>query len=346
MGQNRFRHKDTKFSQSIVTTGGTTTLTADEAQVEIYTITGALATAAVIQFPYGPSDRALITVRNLTSNAGSPALRIKGFTDAALSVASAGVHLDQGMTLEAMWDGSEFQRIGDMSTPHKIRRRYGLTWQAGQYGLPQLNAVVDTDVAGAVKADKNFEILGTSAVSTDCTVYAEGGLNLATHGAANDQTILLPHLNGSGQTPWTDVTWGTDQETEWEGLIKTGASIAAAIIWAGLKLTNTPTAATNATQAFVRYQNAVTSGHFVYHADQQTGLDTGITVAASTLYHIRIRFGADRISRCYINDVCVATSVSAHTDTTDLIPYIGIQDTAAAVKNLRVIGQAIERNVA
>src|SRR5947199_345765 len=93
-------------------------------------------------------------------------------------------------------------------------------------------------------ADRDFELLGTNMTTALCTYNVEGGIKLTTAGADGDQGILLPNLN-TNQTPWQVVTWGSDQSAEWQCHIKTGASIANCIIWAGLKLTNTSTTATD-----------------------------------------------------------------------------------------------------
>lgn len=233
------------------------------------------------------------------------------------------------------------------TTFNALSRRYELRWVAGQRGKPGLNADIQ-NAAEATReiADPDFEVLGTNATSGSVTYNAEGGITLTTAGADNDQVILCPHLDAN-QTAWTQVTWGTDKEARWECHVKTGASIAAMILWLGLKLTNTPTVATDADQAFVRYQNGVNSGKFqaCYSiGGTDTEADTGITVAVSTEYHVLVTIDADRVPRFWINGTLVATG-TALTDATDFIPYIGVQASgAAAAKVVNVFGQAIGRN--
>lgn len=228
--------------------------------------------------------------------------------------------------------------------------RYRLTWIAGQRGKPSLNADIQ-NAAEATReiADPDFEVLGTNGTSALSTFYAEGGILFTTAGADNDQMILVPHLDAN-QTAWTGVTWGTDQELVWECFIQTTAAITAEIIWAGLKLTNTPTVATDNDQVFFRYQNGVTSGDWVAQdsiGNTDVGTDTSVLVAVNTKYHLQIIIDNARIARFYINGSLVRTTSAALTDATDLIPYIGVQASgAAAAKSIRIHGQVIERNVA
>ena len=227
--------------------------------------------------------------------------------------------------------------------------RYELRWVAGQRGKPGLNA----DIQNAAEAtrmvtDPDFEVLGTNASSDDVTFNAEGGIKIETDGADGDGVIVLPHLDAN-QTAWTQVTWGSDQETAWSCHIKTQASIANAIIWAGLKLTNTPTTATDADQVFFRYEDDVNDGEWqaVYSiGGTDTEVDTGIAVAASTEYHLVITIDSARVARMFVNGTLVATS-TALTDAKDFIPYIGVEaDGAAAAKSLVIYGQTISRKVA
>jgi len=217
--------------------------------------------------------------------------------------------------------------------------RFELSWVAGQHGLPVLNADI------ALLYDQDFEILGTNATADDVTYNAEGGITFETDGADGDEVILLPHLDAN-QTPWTQVTWGTDQEVIWSCHIKTDASIGNCIIWAGLKLTNTEVTGTDADQAFFRYENGVNSGKWqavssIGGADDAH--DSGVTVAINTAYHLVIAIASDRTAKFYINGALVETS-AALTDATDLIPYIGVAaDGAAEAKKLHVRGQKISR---
>lgn len=226
-----------------------------------------------------------------------------------------------------------------------VPTRFGLRWVAGQHGKPGLNADIQNAFeATRMIADPEFEILGTNAVSSCTSHYAEGGITLTTTTASGDQVIVLPHLDAE-QGGWGLTTWGTDKQTIWECRIATAAAITSEIIWAGLKLTNTSVVATDDHQVFFRYEAGVNSGKWqvIYSiGGTDTTVDAGVTVAVSTAYHLKVIIDASRIARCYINGALVATS-TALTDATDLIPYIGIQTATTAAKTLYVTGQAISR---
>ena len=233
---------------------------------------------------------------------------------------------------------------------NSLSNRYELQWVPTK--RPALNGVLVLDEnsnaathTAAIIADRDFELLGTNMTTALCTFNAEGGITLTTAGADGDEAILLPHLD-TNQTAWSVVTWGTDQQTEWECDIKSGANITNAIIWAGLKLTNTEVLSTDAKAAWFRYEDDVTAGKWIAvtsinNVDVST--DTGVTVATSTRYHLKIAIDSSRIARFWINGVLVHTS-TALDDASDLIPYIGVAaDGGAGAKAINVYGQAISR---
>ncbi len=244
-------------------------------------------------------------------------------------------------------DGSLQMGISAAGTSNgrRLSTRYQLLWVAGIHGKPGLAALLTNSLANYAITDRDFEIQGTNAVSADCAYSPEGGITLSSHGADNDQTILAPHTL-TNCSPWTAITWGSDQQTQWEAHVKTGSAVTAQILWAGLKLTNTPTVATDNDQAFFRYQNGVNGGNWQVNysiGNTDTAVDAGVAAAANTEYHFRIAISSTRIATFYLNGVLVATS-TALTDATDFIPFIGVQASgAAAVKSLRVLGHAISR---
>jgi len=227
-----------------------------------------------------------------------------------------------------------------------------LSWTAGKRGKPGLNA----DIQAAAEAtrmvtDADFEIeplagAGVNSTSALCTFNAEGGITITTAGADGDNEIIIPHLDAN-QSAWTKITWGTDKSVGWSCNIQSGANITNAIIWAGLKLTATPVTATDADQVFFRYEDDIIGGDWqaIYSVGgADTAQDTNVSVAVSTNYELMITIDADRIARMYINGTLVVTS-TALTDTTDLIPYIGVEaDGAGAAKAITVYGQTISRS--
>lgn len=239
--------------------------------------------------------------------------------------------------------------------------RLELKWVAGQRGKPGINADIQ-NVAESVRmiADPDFQVAGTNAASSGTAYAATGGITLTTAGADGDAVILQPHTNAS-QSPWGQFTWGTSKSVEWECEIATGASIASTVIWAGLKLTQTGAVATDDDQVYLRYQNGVTSGNWVVVssiANTDTQTDSGITVAVSTRYRIKIRIDSTRKAFVYMS---VGTSptgtderiadwkllyTTAALTSVSLIPYIGVSASgAAAAKSITVYGEAISKTI-
>lgn len=195
----------------------------------------------------------------------------------------------------------------------------------------------------AAPANKDWELLGTNAVTGDVTLDPEGGIKVATHGASGDSTIITPHLT-AGLSGWATTTWGTDDSTFFRTAIRTGPNITAAILYAGLKLTNTDVKATDADQVYFRYQDTINSGklEFVYSiAGVLTSVDCSVllgaaaTVAISTDYALAIIIDSTRVARGYVNGILVGTS-GVLTNTIDLIPYLGVKAGAVAVKSFKV----------
>lgn len=212
---------------------------------------------------------------------------------------------------------------------------------------PQLSATIDQvwTTEAARNASKDFEILGTNAADAKCKFGTTvGGIELLTAGADNDQMIVLPHLD-SGQTAWTGINWGTENQTQWEAVIKTDSAILTTLIWAGLKLTNTPTIITDDNQAMFRFSTDDSDTNWrIIHSIGGTDVnnDSGVEVEASTIYYLRIEIDKDRQAHFFINNKEVYRS-SAMTDDIDLIPYVGVQALAGAARSVWLAKQKISR---
>ena len=249
---------------------------------------------------------------------------------------------------------------------------------------PGLNAIniidPDADSASALAitqaANKNFETLGTNYTTALTTFSAtQAGITMTTATADQDQAILLPHLD-TNQTAWSGTKWGTENSVEWECSISLPA-LDNQKVWAGLKLTNDQLVATDANQVFFKYQTDATNSeaftdfakwHFVHSIGGTDYISRlPITVAVDTQYHFKIKIDSDRKATIFVNGIqynvtetsgstggTAVTAVqpgkqvvttAALTDDVDLIPYIGIENGAAAAEVLNVHYQAISRNV-
>ena len=248
---------------------------------------------------------------------------------------------------------------------------------------PALNAVVsapltDADATAAANdaiivaraiANRNFEVLGTNMTTELCTFNAtSAGIVLTTATADEDQAILAPHLN-INQSAWQVTKWGTENQVDWECSINPNA-IDNQKLWAGLKLTNDQLVATDDDQAYFKFQTDAdnsetftdfTKLHFIHSiAGTDYISQLPITVAANTIYHLRIQINSARQAAIFVNGIQYnvtttagstggtavttgTTRTAALTDDVDLIPYIGIEAGAAAAEAVDVHYQGISR---
>ena len=146
--------------------------------------------------------------------------------------------------------------ISDVSQLNDATKNTGRYYLSSYFKKrPALNADIDQvyTVEVARAASKNFEALGTNMTTALCTFdTTRAGLTITTAGADQDQAIIAPHLD-TAFTAWTGVLWGSENQTEWECSVSTNA-IDNQKWWAGLKLTNDQLVATDANQAFFKFQ--------------------------------------------------------------------------------------------
>ena len=242
---------------------------------------------------------------------------------------------------------------------------------------PGLNANLDqamtVEVARALSHE--FEVVGTNMTSA-LTTFSEtyGGIKITTAGTDNDQTTVAPHLDNAGTgetdsiTAWSGVQWGSENQTEWSCCLTTD-TITTVSYHAGLKLTNDPTIATDANQAYFLFATDDDLGtiatnanwHFVYSIGGTDYLtDLGIAVAADTTYHFKIKFDSDRKISAYVNGDQYSlnttsgvgnvtapgkgtTTSAAMTNDIDFIPYIGLRIHAGSARSMRIHHQSISR---
>lgn len=234
---------------------------------------------------------------------------------------------------------------------------------------PALNAVLVTDFAAADAtvasnttirtaekvANKDFEVGGTN-MTTNLVTFdtTNPGIKLTTGTGVDDSAIVLPHLD-SNQTAWTGTKWNTDKEVIWECAIVVNDTSSTGF-WAGLKLSNVGTIATDSNQAYFLYSNGSTTLgslttsanlHFIYSigGTDRYVTDLGIAVT-NTVYKLKIMIDKDRKVSVYVNGkVYGLTTTSgtsgttvtklgqkslALTTSTNLIPYIGVQTFASS----------------
>ncbi len=203
------------------------------------------------------------------------------------------------------------------------------------------NADSPSALVAFVIANVDFEVLGTNGTTATVTFAStDGSLLMTTDSASDDQVIIAPHLN-TGQTAWTNILWGNENQVIWEAVVRTGASVADVILWAGLKLTNDQDITADNDQAFFRFDGNVANWEAVYTvggvSDVET--DTGVVVAVDTTYYFRIEIDSSRKAHFFINNKEVHIS-AALTNDVNLIPYVGVE---GASKTFNLVKQRISR---
>ena len=264
-----------------------------------------------------------------------------------------------------------------LGTTAKDARRYYLDeWFLQR---PGLNANIDQASTVEVQRalNRNWEALGTNMTTALCTFAGtSGGVKATTAGADQDQAIITPHLD-TAATAWAGCLWGTENEVHWETSIQLPA-IDNQNVWAGLKLTNAPELATDDDQAYFNFlTDADNSGqaftdftklHFIHSVGGTDYISQlPITVAANTIYHLKIEIDSDRKAAIFVNGVQynVATTAgstggtavtavqpgvqaaksNALTNDVDFIPYNGIEANAGAAEALISHYICMSRNV-
>jgi len=257
------------------------------------------------------------------------------------------------------------------TTAKDARRVYLDEWFLQRPGLnANIDQVSTVEVQRAL--NRNWEALGTNMTTALCTFAGTSGrVKATTAGADQDQAILTPHLD-TAATAWAGCLWGTENEVHWETSIQLPA-IDNQNVWAGLKLTNVPELATDADQAYFQFlTDADNSGqsftdftklHFVYSVNGTDYISQlPITVAADTVYHLKLEIDSDRKIAIFVNGIQYnVTSTSGSTGGTavttgttkssalkndvDLIPYNGIEANAGAAEALITHYICMSRNV-
>lgn len=262
--------------------------------------------------------------------------------------------------------------ISDVSQLNDATKNTGRYYLSSYFEKrPALNANIDQayTVEVARAASRSFEVLGTNMTTALCTFdTTRAGLTITTAGADQDQAIIAPHLD-TAFTAWTGVLWGSENQTQWECAISTNA-IDNQKLWAGLKLTNDQLVATDANQAYFKFQTDATNSeaftdftklHFIHSIGGTDYISQlPITVAANTTYKLRIVFDSARKISIFVDGIQYditttagstggtavekgTTKSAAMTDDIDFIPYIGIEAGAAAAEALDVHYQSMNR---
>jgi hypothetical protein len=284
---------------------------------------------------------------------------------------SGPIRSENGMKLISKNTTSGLVSDRTLGTPiQDARRVYFDEWFLQRPGInADIDQVSTVEVQRAL--NRNWEALGTNMTTALCTFAStSAGVLATTAGADQDQAILTPHLD-TAATAWAGTKWGTENSVHFETSIMLPA-LDNQKVWAGLKLTNDQLVATDANQAFFKYQTDATNSeafddyakwHFVHSIGGTDYISQlPITVAANTPYHLKIEIDSDRKASIFVNGqqynitttsgstggtaVTTGTTKSAAlTDDVDFIPYVGIEAGAAAAEAVNVHYVCCSRNV-
>ena len=247
------------------------------------------------------------------------------------------------------------------TTAKDARRFYLDEWFLQRPGLnANIDQVSTVEVQRAL--NRNWEALGTNMTTALCTFNStSAGIVATTAGADQDQAIITPHLD-TAATAWASCLWGTENQVHFETSIALPA-IDNQKAYAGLKLTNDQLIATDANQAYFKFQTDATNSesfddftklHFVHSIGGTDHISVlPITVAANTIYHLKIEIDSSRQMSIFVDGIQYnitstsgstggtavttgTTKSAAMTDDIDLIPYIGIEAGAAAAEAIHI----------
>jgi hypothetical protein len=195
--------------------------------------------------------------------------------------------------------------------------------------------------------DRDFIVSGTNMTTALATLADNGGLTLTTAGTSGDEAYLSPNTN-AGQSAWASAKWNSSDEPAFKAIIKTGSTVALTTIHAGLKLTVTGTVATDADQAYFRYNPSENGGKWQAIVSRDGTDDTAIplgdeAVAAETVYELCVAVDSSRRSLFYINGTLWHIHQAPLKADVDLKPNLGVKTGEAVLRSIKVFEAAISK---
>jgi len=198
-------------------------------------------------------------------------------------------------------------------------------------------------IEAAVEGNFNWFNSATDGVDAKMTHATFGGVLMTTDGTTADQQAIMPNTSAELQHGQESLDLDTNRQPAVEWGFATSSDITTAqTIWAGLVLTQevSYTVDFDADQIKLEYVAGANSGVFMIRhsiGGTDASIDTGITVAASTEYFVKIKLYADRTFGIHVGEAADPGAAkyfhvdSAMTDLLTLKPTIGIQESGTAV---------------
>jgi len=198
--------------------------------------------------------------------------------------------------------------------------------------------------SGLSGANPNWIISGTNAADADVSLDVDGGIVIATAGADNDQIIMSPRTGSQ----LASIEWEPEHSARVEWVLEI-PTITTVLLHAGFGLTAALDLTTDDDQAKFQLstEGAVSTVNWTA-ADSIAGTDvetdTDRVVEAATTVRLAVEINSNRVARFYVNGLLKHTS-SALTAGVNLIPFIGVQALAVAVRNVKIRSVRVNRTL-
>jgi hypothetical protein len=216
--------------------------------------------------------------------------------------------------------------------PQRAGEYYTYNYRFGKRIVPSsaLTGLSKTSVKAGFESELvlsgNLDTSGTALATMD----SDGGVVIVTTKTSAHYTFIKP-TSKAGYSELKSKTFGTGEKPKFSLVLKTGTQLPG-LFQAGLALTNVLDTTTDANQVKFWYSGSGNLKVQVSATGTDYSYDTGVTLAASTLYRLELDVNADRKVQAYVNDVrklAFSENTAALTDAIDLIPVIGIGSGAA-----------------
>ena len=233
--------------------------------------------------------------------------------------------------------------------------------------IASMTFTIQVTVDPHIDANDHWALDGTNVNEINVSYAgAQPGLRVLSSGSDDDQVILHPKVLNQGNnsnliniSPWRNVNFHSEYQTELNVAISTHSTITNTAIWTGLKINTTGNYTTDTDQAYFLYATDDDLGtltnngnlHFIYSIGGTDYItDLGVVVTASTVYRLKLAFDENRQISVFVNGVqfglvttataggatqSVATTKSlAMTSSTSLVPVLGLQNLSASPRFL------------
>lgn len=234
-------------------------------------------------------------------------------------------------------------------THEKGRRdRINLVWHPLR-GKPAILAdFVNASEEIRLLADPDMILTGLNITSATSGAAVEGGIFTAVVTSTVNAVAISPHTLANN-SPWEQITWGTDQEVEWEALIQMDASFDNRLFHAGLMLNPevVNTAGDNDQVKFFADGDGELDA-IVSINNTDTAVSAFQTTLVSQLLHLAIKIDRQGYAHFYVNEQEIDGGNPTFVgNSVDLTPGVATLEASSggADPKINVLGMAISRAI-